>query len=245
MNMEPIARLSKDLKNASKTLTDQEARYLVDTYYQVQEFRKATSNQIRSMTETEEPTEVIEWLLKNLETLENQIKRALDTYTKAHPVGQWLKKNPGQPGDVSRILIEHNPSQYYIDKVRNEVFEKLQKEGAKIKVTSTRPKYLILRNEEEEAVNVEPEEIEEEERTDTEVVCDAGPDSIREAYMRVHSTIKSRDRRFLEEKAEELQLQITDAQERLELMKTRLTTEIEIYEELLQEITRHLGSQEV
>lgn len=149
---------------------------------------------------------------------------------------EWLRENPGRPGDVSRILIEQNPSQYYIDKVRNEVFEILKSKGESVKITNTRPKYLILRGQEEEEV----EEVEEAE--ETEAVMGAEPLSIREAYMSVHSTIKSSDRRFLEDKAEELQLQITDARERLELMQTRLTTEIEIYEELLEEIQEHLES---
>lgn len=106
-NLEPIMKLSKDLKKASKNLTDLEARYLVDTYYQVQEFRKATSNQIRSMQESEEPTEVINWLLDNLESLENQIKRALDTYTKAHPVGEWLQSITGIGPVIAAGLLAH------------------------------------------------------------------------------------------------------------------------------------------
>lgn len=106
-NLEPIMKLSKDLKKASKNLTDLEARYLVDTYYQVQEFRKATSNQIRSMQESEEPTEVINWLLDNLESLENQIKRALDTYTKSHPVGEWLQSITGIGPVIAAGLLAH------------------------------------------------------------------------------------------------------------------------------------------
>jgi len=107
MNLEPIIKLSKDLKKASGRLSDLEARYLVDTYYQVQEFRKATSNQIRSMSETEEPTEVITWLFSNLETLEKQIKNALDAYTKAHPVGQWLQGITGIGPVISAGLLAH------------------------------------------------------------------------------------------------------------------------------------------
>lgn len=107
MNLEPIIKLSKDLKNASKKLSDQEARYLVDTYYQIQEFRKATANQIRSMQETNEPTEVITWLLDNMKSLENQIKNALDTYTKAHPVGQWLQGITGIGPVISAGLLAH------------------------------------------------------------------------------------------------------------------------------------------
>lgn len=107
MQLEPIVKLSKDLKQASKTLSKQEVRYLVDTYYQIQEFRKATGNQIGSMKESEEPTELITWLFDNLKLLENQIKNALDVYTKNHPVGQWLQGITGIGPVISAGLLAH------------------------------------------------------------------------------------------------------------------------------------------
>src|SRR6516164_4562085 len=42
-----IARLKKDLREAAKGLTTEEARYLVDLYYQLQGFRIAAGNQTR------------------------------------------------------------------------------------------------------------------------------------------------------------------------------------------------------
>ncbi len=103
----PIKKLNKDLKAATKTLTRLEARYLVDTYYQIQEFRKATANQIRSMKDTEEPTKLIEWLLNNLIMLERQIKSALDNYTKEHEVGKWLRGITGIGPVISAGLLAH------------------------------------------------------------------------------------------------------------------------------------------
>ena len=47
--MEALLKLKKDIKNASINLSDEEARYLVDTYYQMQEYRKATNNQCRTL----------------------------------------------------------------------------------------------------------------------------------------------------------------------------------------------------
>jgi len=38
MKLEPLNRLTRDQRVASKTLGDKEARYLVDTYYQLQDF---------------------------------------------------------------------------------------------------------------------------------------------------------------------------------------------------------------
>jgi hypothetical protein len=47
--LEPIERLTKDLKEAAITLSDDEARFLVDAYYAMQENRKRTDNQVRAL----------------------------------------------------------------------------------------------------------------------------------------------------------------------------------------------------
>lgn len=105
--MEAIQRLTKDLKNVAKTLTDSEARYLVDAYYSIQEYRKSTGNQIRAMSESEEPSEVIQWLFANMQTLEVQIKRALDAYTDAFLLGKWCKSIPGIGPVITAGLMAH------------------------------------------------------------------------------------------------------------------------------------------
>jgi Transposase IS116/IS110/IS902 family len=92
--LNPVQRLTKDLAAASATLSDQEARYLVDLYYQMQENRIRAFGQVRSM-EGEEPNTVLEWVAGQGENLENQIKRALDKYTDGHPVGAWAKSQIG------------------------------------------------------------------------------------------------------------------------------------------------------
>lgn len=47
-------RLSRDLVSAAMTLTDAEARFLVDTYYQLQDYRIASANQCRSIEQAPE-----------------------------------------------------------------------------------------------------------------------------------------------------------------------------------------------
>lgn len=105
--LEPVIRLTKDIKEASRVLSKQEARYLVDSYYQVQEYRKATANQCRIMDESGEPHEVLDWFLNNNEILESQIKRALDAYTSADPIGQWCKSIMGIGPVIAAGLLAH------------------------------------------------------------------------------------------------------------------------------------------
>jgi Transposase IS116/IS110/IS902 family len=116
-NVESVARLSRDLAQAARTLSDDEARYLVDAYYQMQDDRKRAHNQVRAMDE--EPHVTLVWLATQSETLENQIKRALDIYTDAHPVGGWLKNIYGigpviAAGLLAYIDIERAPTAGHI-----------------------------------------------------------------------------------------------------------------------------------
>lgn len=107
----PLSRLSRDLRNASKTLSKQEARFLVDQYYQMQENRIRAKNQTRStlddVGQAREPNEVLSWLATQHELLENQIRVALNQYTLAHPVGRWSQSICGIGPVIAAGLLAH------------------------------------------------------------------------------------------------------------------------------------------
>lgn len=107
IDLEPIARLTKDIKTALVTLTPTEARYLVDAYYQIQDYRKAAANQERALGASGEPHLVISWLFAQTETLEGQIKRALDAWTDTQPMGVWAKSIVGIGPVISAGLLAH------------------------------------------------------------------------------------------------------------------------------------------
>src|SRR5215213_10490270 len=56
----PVTRLSRDLVQAATTLTEDEARYLVDAYYLMQDDRKRAHNQVKAIEA--EPHSLIAWL---------------------------------------------------------------------------------------------------------------------------------------------------------------------------------------
>jgi len=95
IELDSVIKLTRDLVNASKTLSQKEARYLVDLYYQMQDNRIRSYGQVRALSETDEPHDVISWAAEQSETLESQIKRALDKYTDEEPAGAWAKSNIG------------------------------------------------------------------------------------------------------------------------------------------------------
>jgi hypothetical protein len=104
-NLEPVIRLSRDLRNAANTMSDAEARFLVDAYYQMQEDRIRDDGQIRSMSE--EPHAVLAYLSAQHTTLENQIRGALDRYSMSRPIGIWLRQHKGIGPVIAAGLMAH------------------------------------------------------------------------------------------------------------------------------------------
>ena len=84
-----LNRWSKDLRDASRMMSPQEVRYLVDYYYQVQKFRITAANQIRSMGE-EESHRLLDFVFGNMEVVEEDIRKALGAFAKEWRVGQWM-----------------------------------------------------------------------------------------------------------------------------------------------------------
>lgn len=107
MDITALNKLTKDIKTASVLLTDEEARYLVDLYYQIQEYRKATFNQTRRL-DTEnpnEPHELIGFFAANFKTIETNIKSVLETYVKSKPIGCWMMSITGIGPVISAGLM--------------------------------------------------------------------------------------------------------------------------------------------
>ena len=103
----PIKRLNRDLAVAAATLSDDEARFLVSTYYVFQENRKRSDNQQRALTAAEKPHAVIEFFGAQFHTTEKQIARALERYTDAHPMGNWMRQIFGIGPVLSAGLLAH------------------------------------------------------------------------------------------------------------------------------------------
>jgi hypothetical protein len=105
--LEAVTRLSRDLKKAAQTLSPDEARYLVDAYYQMQGDRIRSANQVRALTASEEPHQTIAWLADNAGVLERSIAGALDAYSKASLVGTWARSICGIGPVIAAGLLAH------------------------------------------------------------------------------------------------------------------------------------------
>lgn len=105
--IQSVARLSRDLALASITLSRDEARFLVDAYYAMQQNRIRDNNQVRALGESGEPHAVLAWLAEQDSTLEKQIARALDKYSDADPLGRWARSVVGIGPVISAGLLAH------------------------------------------------------------------------------------------------------------------------------------------
>ena len=113
--IDPITRLSRDLRKAAATLSDTEARFLVDIYYQMQDQRIRANNQVRAQSESAEPHDVLIWFAEQADVLEKQIKAALLNYSMAHLIGPWAMETVGvgpviSAGIIARIDINKCPT---------------------------------------------------------------------------------------------------------------------------------------
>jgi hypothetical protein len=104
---EQLHKLKKDLRAAAVTLTATEARFLVDSYYIMQEDRKRAHNQVRALDADKEPHEIVGWLAGNSRLLENEIKKVLETYASSKPVGAWMQSLVGIGPVISAGMLAH------------------------------------------------------------------------------------------------------------------------------------------
>lgn len=107
VDLDPVSRLSRDIAAASTTLSADEARFLVDAYYTMQEDRIRASNQIHALSESGEPHRVLQWLFDQTETLEKQIKRSLGKYSEFDPLGRWALSICGIGPVIAAGLLAH------------------------------------------------------------------------------------------------------------------------------------------
>lgn len=106
-----LTTISREIRNTARNLTDEEARFLTDAYYQVQDFRIAASHQIRSIRRNHDKGDVqvpfLDWSLDAFEYIENTLKSGLDRYSDAHLIGRWQKSIAGVGPVIAAGFMGH------------------------------------------------------------------------------------------------------------------------------------------
>lgn len=102
---EPLFRLGKDIRKASRVLTWAEARWLVDTYYQMQDGRIRSKGQLDRQEEQAEPNELITWVFKTWRRFEDTVQKALLEFSSSYRVGNWMLQQYGIGPVLSAAML--------------------------------------------------------------------------------------------------------------------------------------------
>ena len=114
----PVQKLDRDMLKAIKQggggVTDSEARYLVDTYYQIQKRRIRLNNQIKGLDrdakQSERPAEphsALDFAYKDAEMQESNVYKLLQAYTALHPMSWFFDQTMGIGPILSAGILAH------------------------------------------------------------------------------------------------------------------------------------------
>lgn len=114
--LEPIRRTSKDMFKAMTDMPigDEEARYLVDMYYQMQKERVGMNNRVKGLNrdakknETkEEPHTALDFFLDQFRISEENVKKVLGSYAGAHEMSWFFDQTLGIGPVIAAGLCAH------------------------------------------------------------------------------------------------------------------------------------------
>jgi hypothetical protein len=97
--------LDKDLKQASKDMGFNSAKYLVRSYYRVQDYRIMLDGQLRAAKAHGEAAHLLEWVGGQMKGIEAEIHYALDLWTRQHEMGKWARNVCGVGPVLSAGLL--------------------------------------------------------------------------------------------------------------------------------------------
>lgn len=115
VTLDPLARLAREVRAAAVLIEQDQARFLVGLYYDLQEHRLALTNQDRSLVAAERPADIVHHFADQMYTLERQMVSVLDPFTMASEVGRWSRAQVGigpilAAGLLAHIDIERAPT---------------------------------------------------------------------------------------------------------------------------------------
>ena len=105
--IEELDRLTQEVRDQAATLGPKEVRFLVDTYYQLQERRKGSANQERSLVESEEKNVLVGYFVKLDAYSEKKIKQMLQAYAEGKQDASWAMSIRGIGPVIAAGLAAH------------------------------------------------------------------------------------------------------------------------------------------
>lgn len=100
-----VRRMFRDARKSSLLMSRRQARYLVDTYYQMQGYRIRSANQVRQCVG--EPCEALSGVFSAMKACEDNIKHYVGKFAAEYAVGQWEQSVCGIGPVISAGFLAH------------------------------------------------------------------------------------------------------------------------------------------
>lgn len=102
-----IIKLDKTIKDSAEMLDREQARFMVDLYYQVQKYRISLGNQSSALEREFKPHELVDHFQAQMSTLEKQMIGVLGSYAQASQAGQWALAQVGIGPVIAAGFLAH------------------------------------------------------------------------------------------------------------------------------------------
>jgi len=117
--LELVRRITRDalekVGNDPTAMSKDEVRFLVSSYYGVQDLRKLLNNRVSALSKRDDPATMFDFVVNGIDITEKNIKKFLAVVSANSPVGQWAESIRGigpviSAGFLAHIDIEKAPT---------------------------------------------------------------------------------------------------------------------------------------
>ena len=105
--IDELDQLTDAVRREASTMGAQEVRFLVDTYYQMQERRKTSASQTRSLRQADEPIALVDHFEKQDAYSEKKIRQMLQAYAEGKREASWAMSIRGIGPVLAAGLAAH------------------------------------------------------------------------------------------------------------------------------------------
>ena len=105
--IDELDQITDQVRQRASHMGAKEVRFLVDTYYQIQERRKSSANQERSLVKEGEPVALIDYFKGLDQYSEKKIRQMLQAYAEGKPEASWAMSIRGIGPVISAGLAAH------------------------------------------------------------------------------------------------------------------------------------------
>ena len=105
--VQPLSAIQRTIRSKAPSMSREEVRFLVDSYYRVQKDRIRTNHQYNALVTEGRDHEALTWFLENNELLEKGVESLLKSFADGNLVTQWSQSIVGIGPIISAGLYAH------------------------------------------------------------------------------------------------------------------------------------------